>query len=85
MSKFSVKVFVTLKPSILDPQGRTVERALAHQGHDNVSKVRMGKYITLELEGERDAVEAQVATIAKEILSNPIMENVSWDIEEATQ
>ena len=56
---YQAKIYVTLKPSILDPQGRTVERALSHLNHNNVAGVRIGKYIELNLSGERGEVEAQ--------------------------
>ena len=78
---FQAKVFVTLKPSILDPQGRTVERSLSHLGQP-VSGVRVGKYIELVLEGERGEVESRLQHIAENVLSNPVMENVRWELEE---
>lgn len=79
---YHAKVYVTLKPSILDPQGRTVERALSHLGHQNVAGVRVGKYVELTLSGDRAGVEAQLRGIAESVLSNPIMENVRWELEE---
>ena len=82
---YQAKIYVTLKPSILDPQGRTVERALSHLGQSNVSGVRVGKYIELHLTGERAEVEAQLADMAQNVLSNPIMEDVKWEVEEAPQ
>lgn len=85
MPNYNAKVYVTLKPSILDPQGRTVERALSHLGQSNVSGVRVGKYIELQLTGERAEVEAQLADMAQNVLSNPIMEDVKWEVEEAPQ
>ena len=83
MPTYHAKVFVTLKPSILDPQGRTVERALSHLDHTNVSGVRVGKLIELTLSGERPEVEAQLAGITQDVLSNPIMEDARWELEEA--
>ncbi|MDO4263804.1 MAG: phosphoribosylformylglycinamidine synthase subunit PurS [Deinococcus sp.] len=85
MPQYNAKVYVTLKPSILDPQGRTVERALSHLGQSNVSGVRVGKYIELQLTGERGEVEAQLQDMAQNVLSNPIMEDVKWEVEEAAQ
>ncbi|GAA5438883.1 phosphoribosylformylglycinamidine synthase subunit PurS [Deinococcus caeni] len=82
MSTFKAKVFVTLKPSILDPQGRTVERALSHLDHGNVSGVRVGKYIELTLNGSRAEVEAQLRDITENVLSNPVMEDARWEISE---
>ena len=83
MPNYNAKVYVTLKPSILDPQGRTVERALSHLGQSNVSGVRVGKYIELQLTGERAEAEAQMKDMAENVLSNPIMEDVRWELEEA--
>ena len=82
MSTFKAKVFVTLKPSILDPQGRTVERALSHLDHANVNGVRVGKYIELTLNGSRDDVEAQLRDITENVLSNPVMEDARWELSE---
>lgn len=82
MSTFKAKVFVTLKPSILDPQGRTVERALAHLGQQ-ASGVRIGKLIELHLDGERAEVEARLHDMATTVLSNPVMEDVRWELEGA--
>ena len=82
MSTFKANVFVTLKPSILDPQGRTVERALSHLDHGNVSGVRVGKYIELTLSGSRAEVEAQLKDITENVLSNPVMEDARWEISE---
>jgi len=83
MPTYHAKVFVTLKPSILDPQGRTVERALAHLDHANVSGVRVGKLIELTLNGERPELESQLADITQNVLSNPVMEDARWELEEA--
>ena len=83
MPHYHAKVFVTLKPSILDPQGRTVERALSHLGQQ-ASGVRVGKYIELHLEGARAEVEARVQEMAVSVLSNPVMEDVRWELEEQT-
>ncbi|MBB6097355.1 phosphoribosylformylglycinamidine synthase [Deinobacterium chartae] len=78
---YLAKVYVTLKKSILDPQGRTVERSLHQQGYAEVRDVRVGKYIELTLEGERAEVEARVREISENILSNPVMESVRFEIE----
>lgn len=83
MSTFKARVFVTLKPSILDPQGRTVERALSHLDHGNVNGVRVGKYIELTLSGSRGDVEAQLKDITENVLSNPVMEDARWELSEA--
>ena len=82
MPKYNARIYVTLKPSILDPQGRTVERALSHLNHNNVAGVRIGKYIELSLSGERADVEAQLKDITENVLSNPVMEDARWELSE---
>jgi len=81
--KFVAHVHVTLKDSILDPRGRTVQRALEGYGHDTVRNVRTGRLIRLELEGERERVEQQLREYAGTILANPVTENVEWELSEA--
>lgn len=82
MASFRAEVRVMLKSAILDPQGRAVEATLRRLGHDNLDDLRVGKHITLTLHGERDAVEAQLREIASRVLSNPVMEDVSYELEE---
>lgn len=82
MPNFRAQVEVTIKKSILDPQGRAVENTLKRLGHDNLENLRVGKYIELELTGERAEVEAQLEDIAATILSNPVMEDVRFELEE---
>ena len=74
-------VTVTLKPSILDPQGEAVAQALKNMGVSGVKSVRIGKHIELELEGGAEkVVRAKLEQIAKELLSNPVMENFHLDL-----
>ncbi|MDR2367257.1 MAG: phosphoribosylformylglycinamidine synthase subunit PurS [Deltaproteobacteria bacterium] len=80
--KFKANVKVMLKPSVLDPQGATLERALKSMGHDNVSSIRVGKLIELVLESP-DAEGATKAANdwADRLLANPNMENYSLTLE----
>ena len=82
MTHYKARIYVTLKKSILDPQGRTVERSLHHAGFSSVQNVRVGKFIELELSGERAEVNAQLEAMTQGILSNPIMESVRFELEE---
>ncbi|HKI58807.1 MAG TPA: phosphoribosylformylglycinamidine synthase subunit PurS [Trueperaceae bacterium] len=82
MAAFRAVVDVLLKRSILDPQGRAVEATLGRLGHDNVSGVRVGKRVELVLEGDRADVERQLRQIAETVLSNPVMEDVEFSLEE---
>lgn len=79
---FRAKVFVTLRKSILDPQGRTVERSLHTLGHEGVRHVRVGKYVEFEVNGPRDAASAEAHAIARDVLSNPVIEDYTLELEE---
>ena len=83
MNQYKAKIHVTLKKSILDPQGRTVERSLHNAGFSSVQNVRVGKFIELELSGESSEVKTQLEVMTRDILSNPIMESVRFELEEA--
>jgi phosphoribosylformylglycinamidine synthase len=70
------RVHVSLKPSVLDPQGQTISAALNSLGYRSIQSVRQGKYFDLELEdslGEAEARE-QLEKIAHEVLANPVIE-----------
>jgi len=77
-------VYVTLKPSVLDPQGQTIHNALRKIGFADVSAVRQGKYFTLTLADSLSAADAQaqVERIAREVLTNPVIEEFTYRIEE---
>jgi phosphoribosylformylglycinamidine synthase subunit PurS len=77
-------VYVTLKQSVLDPQGQTIQNALRKIGFAGVTAVRQGKYFALSLADgltPGDA-KAQVERIAKEVLTNPVIEEFTYRIEE---
>ena len=70
--RFSVDVLVTLKPGLADPQGKAVESALPALGWTNVSGVRVGKHVRLEIDAaSEDAARAQVEEMNARLLSNP--------------
>lgn len=73
--KFTFEVLVRLKPGLLDPQGKAVEGALPTMGWTNVSAVRVGKHVELTVEAPgKEAAEAQVEEMARQLLSNPVIE-----------
>lgn len=73
-----VVVDVSLKPEILDPQGRAVQGALGRLGLDGVADVRQGKQFVIELEGElTDERRAKIEELAGSLLSNPVIEDYS--------
>ena len=81
---FNAKVYVTLRPSVLDPAGTAVRSGLSHMGYDNVSKVRIGKYIELELSADsEEAARAQLDKICDQLLANPVIENYRIEVFEA--
>lgn len=80
---FRARVIVNLRRSILDPQGRTVERSLHNLGHAGVSGVRVGKVVELLLDGPRERAEAEARRIAETVLANPVMETFELELDEA--
>ena len=77
-------VYVTLKASVLDPQGQTIQNALRKIGFGEVSAVRQGKYFVLSLADglTPEAAREQVERIAREVLTNLIIEEYTYRIEE---
>jgi phosphoribosylformylglycinamidine synthase len=77
-------VYVTLKTSVLDPQGQTIQNALRKIGYADVSAVRQGKYFALTLADglSADAARSLVERIAREVLANPVIEEFTYRIEE---
>ena len=75
------KVCITLKPGLLDAQGKTVKSALESLGFKNVKDVRVGKYIELELGGARAAsAKADVERMCRKLLANPVVETYRIEI-----
>jgi len=78
-----VRIFVSLKPGVLDPQGKAIERSLHSLGYAEVQDVRMGKYLEINLERDsRQTVEARVREMCDKLLANPVIEDYRFDIEE---
>ena len=75
-------VFVTLKPSILDPQGKTIAQALRTLGYDAVRDVRQGKYFELDVDAaDAGQARALAAAVADKLLANPVIESYRVDVE----
>jgi len=74
-------VWVMLKSTVLDPQGQTIQRALSSLGYSQVQDVRQGKFFVLNLDGmSRADAQAQVERIAKDVLTNPVIEEFRFEI-----
>lgn len=80
---FKAKIEVTLKKSVLDPQGQTVLHALHSIGFNRVNSLRVGKHFELTLNsGDRRKAEADLKTMCDRILTNPVIEEYSFQLEE---
>jgi len=80
---FLAKVYVTLKPTVNDPQGLTIMGGLHSLGFQSVQGVRAGKYMEIRLNGsDRAAAEAQVAEMCRKLLANPVIEDFRFELEE---
>ncbi len=77
-------VYVSLKKSVLDPQGKTIHGALAKIGYKGLQEVRQGKYFEITLNGSvsKDQAQAEVDRIAREVLTNPVIEEYRFSLEE---
>jgi len=76
-----IRILVSYKDSVLDPQGQTVKHALHTLGYDFIKDVRQGKVFELELEGlSQKEVEKIIPEISDKVLANPIIEKFSWQI-----
>jgi phosphoribosylformylglycinamidine synthase PurS subunit len=78
---FKASVYVTPKAGVVDPQGAVVERALPALGHAGAKNVRIGRYITLDVQGgDADQVKAEVDDMCRRLLANPIIEDYRFEI-----
>jgi phosphoribosylformylglycinamidine synthase len=79
---YLAKVYITLKPTVNDPQGLTIKGALHNLGFSSVEDVRAGKYIEVRI-AEKDITEArkQVDEMCRKLLANPVIENYRFELE----
>lgn len=78
---YQAQIYVTLRPSVLDPAGVAVQSGLKHMGYDNVDGIRIGKYIELTVTAETEAAATeQLNMICDRLLANPIIENYRFDL-----
>lgn len=81
--KYFAQIYVTLRPSVLDPQGTAIQSGLQHMGYDNVDQVRIGKYIELTLAAKSpEDASVQLDQICNQLLANPVIENYRFDVQE---
>lgn len=78
----TARIFVTLKPTVLDPQGQTICRSLNAHGHPEITGVRQGKVFYIDLEGlSAGEAQAKLDAIAKEVLANPVIEEYRVELQ----
>jgi phosphoribosylformylglycinamidine synthase len=77
-------VYVSLKKTVLDPQGKTIHGALKKMGYKGVGDLRQGKFFEITLDGglDKQAATAEVERIAREVLTNPVIEEYRYSVEE---
>ncbi len=79
---YSVRIYVTLRPSVLDPAGTAVQAGLAHLGYTNVDGLRIGKYMELSLRATDEvAARQQLNRMCDQLLANPVIETYRFDLE----
>ncbi|HSL90641.1 MAG TPA: phosphoribosylformylglycinamidine synthase subunit PurS [Ignavibacteriaceae bacterium] len=80
---YKAKVLIKRRPSILDPQGKAVEKGADHLGLKNIKNTRIGKYIEFDLDvKDKAAAEKEVKEYCSKLLANPIMEDFDFTLEE---
>ena len=77
------KVYVTLKAGVLDPQGKAIQHSVELLGYDGISDIRQGKYFEIALDGslDPDGAKSAATRMAREVLSNPVIEDYRVEIE----
>ena len=81
--KYQAKIFVTLRPSVLDPAGVAVQSGLKQMEYNNVENVRIGKYIELMITSDsEDSARQDLDKICDQMLANPVIENYRFDLTE---
>ncbi|MBE9177385.1 phosphoribosylformylglycinamidine synthase subunit PurS [Oculatella sp. LEGE 06141] len=86
MQTYQARIYVTLRPSVLDPAGTAVESGLRHLGYDNVAHVRIGKYVELTLTAASEAIaREQLDRVCDQLLANPVIENYRFELTELAE
>jgi phosphoribosylformylglycinamidine synthase len=77
------KIYITLKPSVLDPQGKAIHHAVETIGYRGIQDVRQGKYfeITLDAQLSEDDARASIERMARDVLSNPVIEDYRVELD----
>jgi phosphoribosylformylglycinamidine synthase len=82
MPTYQAQIYVTLRPSVLDPAGTAVQSGLHHMGFEGVEQVRIGKYIQVTLTAADEAsARQQLDQMCDQLLTNPVIENYRFDLQ----
>lgn len=78
------RVYVSMKPTVLDPQGQTIRSALNGLGHTSITAVKQGKFFEIAIDpaADREQVKKEIEQIAKDILANPVIEEYRIEFSE---
>ncbi|WP_409304015.1 phosphoribosylformylglycinamidine synthase subunit PurS [Peribacillus sp. SCS-155] len=79
---YKVKVYVTLRESVLDPQGTAVKQSLHSMAYREVSDVRIGKYIELSIKQVSEDIDQYIRNMCQKLLANTVIEDYRYEIEE---
>lgn len=83
---YKAMVYVTLKESVLDPQGNAVQQSLHSMGYEEVSDVRVGKYMEVTLDADqKEAAEERLQAMCEKLLANPVIEDYRYELTEGSQ
>jgi phosphoribosylformylglycinamidine synthase len=75
------KIIIIPKKAVVDPQGKAVQHALEHMGYQGIAAVHVGKYLEIELTGDRESARHQVDEACHKLLSNPVIEDYRFELE----
>ncbi|SOB98887.1 phosphoribosylformylglycinamidine synthase [Ureibacillus xyleni] len=78
-----VKIYVTLRESVLDPQGSAVQGSLAKMGYNEVTDVRIGKYLEVQIGDSERNIDELVKEMCEKLLTNTVIEDYRYEVEEA--
>ncbi|MCY7334727.1 MAG: phosphoribosylformylglycinamidine synthase subunit PurS [Chamaesiphon sp.] len=81
--KYQARIYVTLRPSVVDPAGTAVQSGLAHMGYTDVESVRIGKYIEVNLSATDEAqAHTQLDRMCDQLFANPVIENYRIELDD---
>ena len=76
------RITITPKKAVFDPQGKAVQNALEHMGHEGIRGVHVGRFLEIEVEGDHEDVKRKLDEACHRFLSNPVIEDYSLEIVE---